>query len=314
MDALIHDSRYPSVKTFMEQFEVSERTIIYDIQFLKDRLNAPIQYSRSHNGYLYTDSSWRLSMFPVTKGDLLGFFLSVELTHRYLGTPYEKPLRDSIQRLTSILPDKVQVSISELSSHFSVRAGATSKTPPETLIDLQQAIQDRHPVDMVYFTAQRGQEMQRVVYPYHLFNMHGEWYLIAYDTFRQGVRQFALPRIRSWQVLTSESFEIDPAFSPEYYFGQSFQSEHGEELVEVTLQFDAYQARYIRERTWHSSQQIEEQTDGSLVMRFITGAIGEVQRWIMSYGSHVRVIAPESLAQAIISEFRASLEKYREFK
>ena len=49
-------------------------------------------------------------------------------------------------------------------------------------------------------------------------------------------------------------------------------------------------------------------------MRFITGAIGEVQRWIMSYGSHVSVIAPESLSQAIISEFRASLQKYKEFK
>lgn len=262
----------------MEQFEVSKRTIIYDIQFLKDRLNAPVQYSRSQGGFHYTDSSWRLSIFPVTEGDLLGFFLSVELTHRYLGTPFEKPLRDSIQRLTSILPNKVQVSISELSSHFSVRAGATSKTPPETLVALQQAIQDQHPVEMLYFTAQRGQETQRVVYPYHLFNMHGEWYLIAYDSFRQGVRQFALPRIRSWQVLTHKSFEIDPEFSPEYYFGQSFQSEHGEKLVEVTLLFDAYQARYIRERIWHSSQQIEEQPDGSLVMRFMTGAIGEVQR------------------------------------
>ncbi len=312
IDTLIQNSRYPSVNTFREHFEVSKRTIINDIQFLKDRLKAPIKFSRSHGGYFYSDPSWRLSIFPVSEGDLLGFFLSVELTHRYLGTPFEKPLRDSIQRLTSMLPDKVQISIDELSSHFSVRTGATSKTPPETLVALQQAIQDRHPVDMMYFTAQRGEETQRIVHPYHLFNMHGEWYLIAYDLFRQGVRQFALPRIRSWKVLTNESFEIDPAFSPEYYFGQSFQSEHGEELVEVTLLFDAYQARYIRERIWHASQHIEEQHDGSLLMSFSTGAIGEVQRWIMSYGSHVRVIAPENLSKAIISEFRASLQKYGE--
>src|SRR5207248_3139430 len=90
--------------------------------------------------------------------------------------------------------------------------------------------------------------------------------------------------------------------------------EHGEELVEVTLLFDAYQARYIRERTWHSSQQIEEQSDGSLIMRFITGAIGEVQRWIMSYGSHVCVLAPERLEQAITSEFRASLVVYEKLR
>jgi predicted DNA-binding transcriptional regulator YafY len=312
IDAVIHDGSYPSVKTFMERFEVSERTILNDIQFLKDRLNAPIQYSRTERGYFYTDSSWRLSTFPVTEGDLLAFFLSVELAHRYLGTPFEKPLRDSMQRLSNILPDKVQISISELSSHYSVRAGATAETNPETLITLQKAIQDQHPVNMVYFTAQRGQETERIVHPYHLFNMHGEWYLIAFDRFRQGVRQFALPRIRSLHLLTEETFEIDSTFSPEYYFRKSFQSEHGENIVEVILLFDAYQSRYIRERAYHSSQQLEEQPDGSVIMRFNTGAIGEVQRWIMSYGSHVRVLSPKSLAESIISEFSAGLQQYND--
>ncbi len=267
IDALIEDTRYPSVKTFTEHFEVSERTILNDIQFLKDRLNAPIQYSRFHGGYLYSDLTWRLSTFHVTEGDLLAFFLGVELAHRYLGTSFEKPLRDAIQHLTNMLPAKVQVSISELSSHYSVRSGATAQTAPETLLALQRAIQDRHPVDMVYFTAQRGQETQRVVYP---------------------------------------------AFSAEYYFGQSFQSEHGDDIVEVILLFDAYQARYIRERTWHASQQIEEQLDGTIIMRFKTGAIQEVQRWVMGYGSHVRVLAPESLAQSVITEFHKTLVWYEQ--
>lgn len=310
MDALIRDGRYPSVKAFMERFEVSERTILNDIQFLKDRLDAPIQYSRFHRGYFYTDPTWQLSIFPATEGDLLAFFLSVELAHRYLGTGFERPLRDSIKRLTNMLPDKVQVSISELSSHYSLRAGAAAKTSPETLLALQEAIQNRHPVDMVYFTAQRGQETQRTIHPYHLFNMRGEWHLIAYDLFRQEIRQFALPRIRTLLVLKDEHFEVNSTFSAELYFGKSFQSEHGDTVVEVTLLFDVYQARYIRERTWHSSQQIEEQPDGGIIMRFNTGAIGEVQRWIMGYGGHVKVLAPESLAQSVASEFRAALKLY----
>jgi|SRR5690348_16855393 len=141
IDARIHNGSYPSVKTFMERFEVSERTILNDLQFLKYRLDAPIQYSRTKRGYFYTDASWRLSTFPVTEGDLLAFFLSVELAHRYLGTPFEQPLRDSMQRLSNILPGKVQISISELSSHYSVRTGATAETNPETLLTLQKAIQ-----------------------------------------------------------------------------------------------------------------------------------------------------------------------------
>ncbi|MFL5586072.1 MAG: helix-turn-helix transcriptional regulator [Ktedonobacteraceae bacterium] len=310
MDALIRNGSYPSAKAFVERFEVSERTVLNDVRFFKDRFHAPLEYSRSRGGYFYTDLTWKLPTFPVTEGQLLAFFLSVELAHRYLGTSFETPLRDAIRHLIDVLPDSVQVSIDELASHYTVRVGAAAKTSPETLLALQEAIHNHNPVDILYFTAGRGEETQRIVYPYHLLNMHGEWHLIAYDLLRQGIRQFALPRIRTWHVLAKEHFEVDPAFSVEGYFGKSFQAEHGDNTVEVVLLFDGYQARYIRERTWHPSQQIEEQPDGSLIMHFTTGAISEVQRWVMGYGSHVKVLAPTNLAESIISEFQAGLKLY----
>jgi len=214
--------------------------------------------------------------------------------------------------MTDMLPNNVQVSIGELARHYSIRSGASAKTAPETLLALQEAIQNGNPVDMVYFTAGRGEENRRVVHPYHLFNMRGEWYLIAYDLLRQNVRQFALPRIRSWHILTEEHFDPDPAFSTEDYFGKSFQAEHGDNIIEVVLLFDAYQARYMRERTWHTSQETEDRPDGSMLMRFKTGALAEVQRQIMSYGRHVKVLEPKSLADVVADEIRASLQLYED--
>lgn len=310
MDGMIRSGSYPCVKTFMERFEVSERTVYQDIQFLKDRLYAPLRYSRNRKGYVYTEKNWKLPTLPVTEGQLLALFLSVELAERYLGTSFEQPLRQAIQQISELLPDDVQVSMSELAHHYSIRPGANAKTPPETLLDLQRAIQHRYPVDMVYFTASRGEENRRVVHPYHLINMRGEWYLIAYDLLRENVRQFALPRIRRWQLLTEEHFEVDERFSPENYFRASFQAEHGEEIVEVVLFFDAYQARYIRERTLHASQRIEDQADG-IIVRFHTGALAEVQRQVLSYGRHVKVLAPAHLAMAVASEVQAIAQFYQ---
>ena len=310
MDALIRNGSYPSKKTFMDRFEVSESTVHHDIQFLKYRLNAPLEYKRSYGGYVYTDTNWKLPEFLSTEGQLLAFFLSVELAHRYLGTSFEQPLRDAIQHITEALPNNVQVSISELARHYSIRAGASAKTPPETLLVFQQAIQNCYPLDIVYFTAGRGEENQRIVHPYHLFNMSGEWYLIAYDLLRQDIRQFALPRVRTWHVLTKERFTVDPTFSLEDYFAKSFQAEHGENLIEVVLHFDAYQARYIRERTLHSSQQTEDQPDGSLVVRLKTGGLAELQRRVLSYGRHVKVLEPQNIAEAVAEELRAALQLY----
>src|SRR2546423_10064622 len=194
MYSLIRNGSYPSIKTFIERFEVSERTILNDIQFFKDRLNAPLVYSRSHRGYFYTDTNWKLPTFASTEGQLLAVFLSVELTQHYLGTSFEQPLRDAIQHITEMLPSSIQVSISELARHYSIRSGGSAQTAPETLLALQEAIQNRHPVDMLYFTAGRGEENQRVVHPYHLLNIRGEWHFIAYDPLRPGIGQFALTR------------------------------------------------------------------------------------------------------------------------
>lgn len=185
-----------SVQTFCQRFEVQTRTVYEDTRLLKERYRAPLKYSNAHRGYFYTDTTWQLPAMMVTKGQLLAFFLSVELAERYLGTAFEQPLRDAIHQLFRLLPDIVEVSVRELAKHYSVRSAVTAKSSPELFLALEEAIQGKHPVDMLYYTASRDQETQRVVHPYHLLNVGGEWYLIAYDLYREEIRQFALPRIR----------------------------------------------------------------------------------------------------------------------
>ena len=189
MDGIIRSGSHPSVVTFAELFEVSQRTIYSDIEFLKNRFSAPLVYSRPQHGYYYTDKDWKLPTLSVSEGQLLALFLSVELTERYLGTNFEQPLRDAIQQMIELLPQDVQVSMSSLAHHYSIRPGAGAQTAPETLLAIQSAIQNRHPVDMIYFTASRGEENQRIVHPYHLLNMRGEWNMVAYDLLRQSIRQ-----------------------------------------------------------------------------------------------------------------------------
>src|SRR5437764_4178395 len=113
MDGIIRSGNYPSVQTFVKRFEVSQRTVLNDIEFLKERLHAPLNYRRSQRGYFYTDKDWKLPTLPVTEGQLLALFLSVELAQRYLGTNFEQPLRDAIQQMTDMLPRDVQISMSE---------------------------------------------------------------------------------------------------------------------------------------------------------------------------------------------------------
>jgi predicted DNA-binding transcriptional regulator YafY len=312
MDAAIRGGSYPNVSAFMGRFEVSERTVRGDLAFMRERLNAPVEHDRRRGGYYYTDSTWALPSMFATEGELLAFFLSVELTRRYLGTTFEEPLRRAAAALALSLPDKVQLDMSLLAQHYTFQPGATASAEPALLVALHEAIHSLWPVQVTYFTASRGERNQRVIEPYQLYNVRGDWQVIAFDRLRGQVRNFAVSRIEEWKLLKARRFTRDPDFLLESYLAQGFLAEHGDAPVEVVIWFDVYQARYIRERQTHSTQQIEEHADGTLTLRFRSGALDEVRRWVMSYGTHAEVKAPASLRAEVATEAVAMAHRYHD--
>ncbi len=47
---------------------------------------------------------------------------------------------------------------------------------------------------------------------------------------------------------------------------------------------------YGKERTWHPSQRLLEQKDGSVIMEMAVGDFGEVRRWLIGWGADAEVI------------------------
>ena len=66
-------------------------------------------------------------------------------------------------------------------------------------------------------------------------------------------------------------------------------------------------AAYIRERVWHSSQQLRERRDGRLEVRLETSGRKELTRWILSWMPNVQVLAPRQLKERINQRLRQGL-------
>lgn len=91
----------------------------------------------------------------------------------------------------------------------------------------------------------------------------------------------------------------------------AFQIERGGEPENIAIRFDAYQAPWIRERKWHETQQtLEELPDGSVILRFRSGGLGEVLRWAMQFGSHAEILEPKSLRDLTQREIQGMLNLY----
>jgi predicted DNA-binding transcriptional regulator YafY len=310
IDRQIRAGLFPNAERMAAAFQVSRRVVYHDKAFLCDRLGAPIKHDRERNGWYYADPSWELPATFVSEGELVAFFLSVEVAQRYLGTAFEAPLKSAVRTLAASLGERTQVSLEQLREHYSFAAPAAPPVSPSLLVEMHRAIEEQHPARLRYYTASRDEWTDRTVDPHHLYNMRGDWYVFAYDHRRQAMRTFHLGRVAACQLLP-ETFERVPGFAPDEWVRAGFEAERGGEPHDVAIRFDAYQARWIRERRWHPTQTpLEALPDGGVILRFRTGALDAVKRWVLQYGGHAEVLAPEHLRTLVLAELRKALRRY----
>ena len=66
----------------------------------------------------------------------------------------------------------------------------------------------------------------------------------------------------------------------------------------------------MAESTWHESQKLTPQGDGSLLAEFDLSNTEEIKRWILSFGRHAEVVEPEELRADVIAELNALQDVY----
>ena len=57
------------------QTGTSIRTVLRDLEFLRDSLHAPLAFCRRRNGFHYTAPGYALPLLRLTQGELVALFL-----------------------------------------------------------------------------------------------------------------------------------------------------------------------------------------------------------------------------------------------
>lgn len=298
IDSQIRQGKYPNADKVAEVFEVSRRQAFLDRAFMEERLGAPIAYSRQHRGWYYTDDAYSLPAILLRKNELLSLFLVKELASKYLGPEFAEQIASALHRIEGYLPDSASMDVDGLINAVVFAGAQGGNVDLELLTSLQRAVARRRKVRIVYYTAGTGQTNERVVDPYRILNIRGEWYMIAYCHLRKDFRDFRLNRIKDWELLR-ETFTPDPNFDVNQYIDFGFQAEHGDEPMDVVVRFDAFRARWVRDRVYHHTQQLEELPDGGVLLRMRTAAFHSVVKWVLGFGPHAEVLEPKELREAV---------------
>ncbi len=303
----LQSGRHPNATSLAGELEVSSKSIHRDLEFMRDRLELPLAYDPAHKGYHYTQEVGNFPTLQITEGELFALLVAEKALQQYRGTAFERPLLSAFKKMAASLPDTVSLNITEWEQTISFRTRAEPILNLEIFDALSKAAAHRAQLQLTYRKpGQRGAEL-RVVDPYHLANINGEWFLFAWCHLRKDIRTFVPARIQAVEA-TGQTFARPQKFSLEKRLRDSFGVQSGQGNFEVVLHFNELVADYIREKKWHESQVLRELPDGGLELRMKLSSLSEVERWVLGWAGNARVLQPPELAQNVAQAARKILQ------
>jgi proteasome accessory factor B len=110
--------------------------------------------------------------------------------------------------------------------------------------------------------------------------------------------------------VTTKTFKRPVDFSPDKHLAGAFGIFGGDGDYRVVIRFTPAVADRIRERIWHATQKLRDLPGGGLEFEVRLGALPEIERWILSWGAHARVVEPKELCDRIADTVRALAREY----
>jgi proteasome accessory factor B len=292
------EEKWPNAVTLAAELHVTIRTVKRDIDFMRDRYGVKLAYDEIKHGYYLTEPMEQFPVAAMSEAEMFALLVADKAIAQYNGTPFQKPLRMAFQKLTGQLDDRERYSLENLGLALSFRPFAPEDADMSAFRVITRALAQRLELTFEYRNLAAKKVLQRQVRPYHLACIDNHWYLFAYDTLRGDIRTFALTRLAK-PALTKKRFVRAKSFNPDKYLAGSFGVLKGEEAHEVEIEFDAWATDLLQGRTWHTSQEVTPLPEGGSRMRFHLSSLDEVERWILSWGDHARVLGPAALQQRV---------------
>ena len=302
----IQSGHFPNAVSLAGELEVSTKSIHRDFEFMRDRLELPLEFDNTSNGYYYSEEVSSFPTLQISEGELFALLVAEKALQQYRGTTFERPLVSAFKKMAAALPDTVSLNIADWEQTISFRTTAEPILNLEIFDKLSKATAQRQQMQLTYRKPGRRETELRVVDPYHLANINGEWFLFAWCHLRQDIRTFVPARIQAME-LTGQTFARPQKFSLEKRLRDSFGVQSGQGSFNVVIRFNELVSDYIREKKWHDSQQLKELKDGGLELRMKLSSLAEVERWVLGWAGNAKVIQPAELAEKVRQSAHAIL-------
>ena len=315
IDQLLRERRVVPFRAFLEKLEVSRATVKRDLEYLRNRLHAPIAWDREAGGYRYAEPE----RGPGTQYELPGLWFNASEIHALLAmqhllarvqgggilTPHLEPLRLRLRALLGTADDAAE----EIQKRVRILDMAARPFELGQFEALGSALLRRKRLHIVYWSRLRDEVTEREVSPQRLVHYRDNWYLDAWCHLRNDLRSFAVEAIRRAEILEKRARNV-PEKTLDAVLGSGYGIFSGRRITWAKLRFTPERARWVAAEQWHPRQKGRFEPDGSYVLQVPYSDDRELVMDILKYGSDVEVLGPESLRRRVAGRLRAALGHY----
>ena len=308
----IKHGRRPNASSLARELRVSTKTVQRDLDYLRDELDAPIEFDRGENGYAYSRSDYVLPFLPVDGKDLFSIGVAAQVMALFGGTPLARDLESCYERLAELMPPAVRLRPEIVRDKIELRSGLMPHRPvrEETWQAVSESLQKGIALSIRYHRPGEGAGDPRVIRPYAFILAGRDWMVLAEDQAQGLVKNFYLARIEA-PKLTGDRYAIPKDFDAEKFFRNTFGLFVGKgRAFRFRVRFAPEVSDEIREMVWHPQQKIETGSGGEAILELPAESLREARRFILAYGQHATALSPPELVEDLRTELSAMARLY----
>ncbi|WP_262176478.1 helix-turn-helix transcriptional regulator [Saccharococcus sp. Marseille-Q5394] len=298
----IHDihSRFPEdfqvgIGAVREDVAALEESIVFPVSAMQKKPGMPKHYY--YDGRPFEIHELRLLMDAISAAK----FISRNETERMLMKIRKLTSRRLAKQLTNVLH------VAEPSAQDATDIVATVQLLHEAIHDKRiVAFQyGRYGTDLHFHLSNEGQDY--LVHPLGLVWNNDRYYLVAYFTEADEVRQYRLDRMRNVRV-QDKQFVPDPYFDLQEYTKKMFHM-FGGELISLEARFADKLINVVIDR-FGLDANIKDNEDGTFLLKAQVAMSEGLVRWLFRWGGDVKVIHPKELVGRMKMEAEKIYNQY----
>jgi predicted DNA-binding transcriptional regulator YafY len=310
---MIQQRKCVPIEDFMSELEISKATFKRDLEYLRSRSKADIEYDRYLGGYKFKEGS------DINKIELTGIWFSekeatalVLMQHLLSSLDQGGLIGPHIEPLTAIIDGilgQSETTAKELRKRIKVIGMGSRKNSIENFSEIGAALLKRNRLQLDYYSKGKDENTKREISPQRLIYYRENWYLDAYCHLREGLRSFALDGILTAVLTNTKAQEVSEKECQEH-FAQSYGIFSGKATQRAKLRFTPEHARWVSGEHWHGQQVGSFDKEGYYNLEFDFNQDPELIMDIMKHGSGVEVVSPSALKNKVKAELEKALKNY----